>query len=292
MTTANQRANTGLREWYRLAALSTLAELTVRSSVIRAEILTHSSQPQVLPLSIYLSKQVDFFAAKAIDEFTPLSIMDLEARTQRLVFRHEVEARASSPDVKSFDEPLSSALHSVIDSPPRSQLQIPGLPNGYPNKVSWTSSIPIRQVAAGLGEGMDRVRREYVRAQNSRLRRRASEALSNQLSFEADAVFPSAMEGSEAGTSSNADADECTASSPSSGMLPTTNTESSFVGSAGRDEADSGWEERWEDEYRKAVEDDGGPDDLVLGLLDEEQEERRKWEEARYKGVMTGKKRG
>jgi hypothetical protein len=40
------------------------------------------------------------------------------------------------------------------------------------------------------------------------------------------------------------------------------------------------------------VEDDGGPDDLVLGLLDEEQEERRKWEEARYKGVMTGKKRG
>jgi hypothetical protein len=84
------------------AALSTLAELTVYSSVIRAEILTHSSQPRVLPSSIYLSKQVDFFAAKAIDEFTPLSIMDLEARTQRLVFRHEVEARASSPEVKSY----------------------------------------------------------------------------------------------------------------------------------------------------------------------------------------------
>lgn len=116
--------------------------------------------------------------------------------------------------------------------------------------------MPIRQVAAGLGEGVDRVRREYVRAQYSRSFRRESEAAANQLSFEEDAVFAS-----ETG-------DE--GSSPSSGVLP-----ESSVAEEDREEPD-GWGEGWEEEYRRAVEDDGGPDDLVLGLLDEE-EERRKW---------------
>jgi hypothetical protein len=245
----------------------------------RAEIQTHCSNPRILPASIYLSKQLDFFAAKAIDEFSPLSIMDVEARTQRLVFRHDVEARPSSPDVKSFDEPLLSALHSVIESPPASQ--IPGLPNGYPGNNRWRTSIPIRQVAAGLGEGVDRVRREYVRAQHSRMRRRASEAAANSLSFEEDAVFPSGPDEEGEGEGDSV-LGEGTGSSPSSGVLPATNTESSVADD--EPEEQDGWGEGWEEEYRRAVEDDGGPDDLVLGLLDEEQEERRKWE-ARQKVI-------
>ena len=183
-------------------------------------------------------------------------MLDLEARTHRLVFRHEVEARSASPEVKSFDKPLLSALHSILESPPPSQ--IPGLPNGYPARNRWRSSVPIRHVAAGLGEGVDRVRREYARAQQTRLRRRASEAAANQLSFEEDAVFASGDEGS----------------SPSSGVLP----ESSVAGEDLEIGNNDDWGEGWEEEYRRAVEDDGGPDDLVLGLLDEEEEERRKWE--------------
>ncbi|ORY31249.1 hypothetical protein BCR39DRAFT_527125 [Naematelia encephala] len=234
--------------------------LTSRS-LARAEIQTHSNSLHVLPRSIYLSHQIDFFAARPIDEFSPLSIMDIEARTERQVFRHEVEARAASPEITSFDGPLSSALHSVIESRPSPQL--PGLPNGHPGR-KWRSAIPIRHVAAGLGEGVDRVRREYARAQHSRSRRRLSEVQANQLSFEEDAVFASGVE-------------DDGASSPSSGILPATNTESSV---AGEDEADTGeWAERWEEEYQKAVDDDGGPDDLVLGLLDEEEEERRQWQE-------------
>ena len=195
---------------------------------------------------------MDFFAAKPIDEYSPLSMLDIEARTRRLVFRHEVEAQAGSSEVKSFDEPLLSALHTAIESPPTGQS--PGLPNGYPARNKWRSSIPIRQVAVGLGEGVDRVRREYARAQYLRSERRSSEAAANGLSFEENAVFAS---GDDEG------------SSPSSGVLP-----ESALAESDREEPD-GWGERWEEEYRRAVEEDGGPDDLVMGLLDEEEEEER-----------------
>lgn len=181
--------------------------------------------------------------------------MDVEARTRRLAYRLEVEARSTSPEVKSFDEPLLSALHSMIESPSNSQL--PGLPNGSPGMSRWRN-IPIRPIAAGLGEGVDRVRREYVRAQHSRAKRRASMAAQNGLSFEDDTVFAGRLYDEEEG------------SSPSSALLPTTNTESSGEG-------DDEWNVGWEEEYARAVEDDGGPEELVLGMMDLEEEERRSW---------------
>jgi hypothetical protein len=82
------------------------------------------------------------------------------------------------------------------------------------------------------------------------------------LSFEDDAVF--AEDGGGNGNGSE--------SSPMSSGIPTTEPELDVEG-------DEEWGVRWEDEYRKAVEEDGGPDDLVLGLMDEQQEERRKWVE-------------
>ncbi|KAK4689245.1 hypothetical protein P7C73_g853, partial [Tremellales sp. Uapishka_1] len=229
-------------------------------SMAQAEIQTYCINPRILPSSIYLSKQVDFFCCRPTDEYTPLSILDLDAREQRMIFRHEVEAKPSTSDAKSFDEPLLSALHSELESLQITSPVIPGLPNGYGQSArKWRSAIPIRNVAAGLGEGVDRVRREYARAQHSRLKRRASEAAGNRLSFEDDAVFASGNE------------DEGDGSDPSSTVLPSTNaTENSSNGD---------WEEGWEEEYRKAVEEDGGPDDLVLGLLDEEEEERRRMKE-------------
>ena len=95
-----------------------------------------------------------------------------------------------------------------------------------------------------------------MRAQKFRLRRKKSEIAANSLSFEEDAIFASGDEGS----------------SPSSGaLLESLATQ--------EDECEiEGWGEGWEEEYRRAVEDEGGPDDLVMGLLDEEEDERKKWE--------------
>lgn len=233
-----------------------------RRSLYHAEIRTLASNPRILPTSIYLCRQVDFFAAVPTDEYSPLSVLDKVARTRRLVFRPEVEVHHPAANARSFDEPLTSALHSVMET--RLAPQLPQLPNGLPSKASLWSSIPIRHVAANLGEGVDRVRREYVRAQHSRQRRRASNAAQNSLSFEEDAVLA-------ARPSSEEDLD----STPSS-MLPT-NTDSSQTNTDSSQGGDDEWGEPWEDEYRRAVEDDG-PDDLVLGLMDEEEEERRKWE--------------
>ncbi|WVQ95564.1 hypothetical protein IAU59_002661 [Kwoniella sp. CBS 9459] len=245
-------------------------------SLARAEIQTHSSSPQLLPSSVYLSRQVDFFASRAIDDYSPLSVMDIEARTRRLIYRSEVEARPFSPGIASFDEPLLNAMHTVIEERPKSQ--IPGLPNGQPNR-RWPASIPIRTVTAGLGEGVDRVRREYARAQNIRTKRRQSrrrhdsDKASNSLSFEDDAVFPSMSLASHTDGDLDVDADDLdSASSPSSGLLPAS------LGNTEPSEEDDEWSAEWEEEYRKAVEDDGPPDELVLGLMDEEEEERRKWE--------------
>lgn len=209
-----------------------------------------------MPASVYLSRQIEFFAAVPTDEYSPLSVLDKDARTRRLVFRPEVEIHPPNADARSFDEPLNSALHSVMES--RLAPQFPQLPNGSPSKSSpFWSSIPIRHVAANLGEGVDRVRREYVRAQHQRQRRRESNAAQNSVSFEDDTVLAPRPSSEES---------EDVESSPSS-LLPTS--------SQGGDEDE--WGDAWEDEYRRAVEDDG-PDDLVLGLLDEEEEERRKWE--------------
>jgi hypothetical protein len=111
--------------------------------------------------------------------------------------------------------------------------------------------------------------------------------MGNALSFEEDAVFAS-RSGQEDGSGSPSEG----RSSPSSGTVPATVSDSSLA-EDGVDgdrvltmemEMDEAWEEGWEEEYKKAVEDDGGPDDLVLGLLDEEEKERSKWE-ARQKAL-------
>ena len=266
--------------------------------------------PRIVPSSIYLSHQVDFHSARAIDEFNPLSILDSEARTGRMVFRHEVEAHSAgldseSPGTLSFDGPLSTALHSIIDAPPDTQL--PRLPNGNQRSNWQSAAIPIRHVAVGLGEGVNMVRREYVRAQHIRQKRRASVLAANKLSFEEDVVFPSS---GEARFSHPADHssfspnilftplnsnDEAITSSPSE-PPQTTHSESSgsssgsAIAEATASDPDSdpkdeavleGWTEEWEEEYAKAVEDDGAPEELVLGLMDEEEEERRKWVQKR-----------
>lgn len=209
------------------------ADASSGKSLYHAEIRTCSGSPRILPTSIYLSRQVNFYAAVPTDEYTPLSVLDKEARTRRLSFRPEVELHSGTPDAHSLDEGLGSALHSVIESRPQAT-PLPHLPNGSPRSSLW-NTIPIRHVAASMGEGVGRVRREYARAS-----RRVSGTLGSS----------------------------CDASPlPTDDMPPPMTTDGSL---------EDDWDDGWEAEYARAVEDDGGPDDLVLGLLDEEEEERRK----------------
>ena len=260
---------------------------TLTVSLARAEIQTHIMSTRIMPKSIYLSHQMDFLAARAIDEYSPLSILDPEARTGRLLFREEVEAHAAaepgSPVIKSFDEPLMTALHSIMDSPPDTQL--PGLPNGH-RKYWQSATIPIRHVASGLGEGVGKVRREYVRAQHIRQKRRASEVAANKLSFEEDVVLPppaAQLSGSaldDVPLSPDRERGFDVAADNGSGSLPSSGAPSHSTDSSNETPLE-GWTEEWEEEYAKAVEDDGAPEELVLGLMDEEQEERRRWMEKR-----------
>lgn len=217
----------------------------------------------MLPSTIYLSHQVDCYDARPIDEYSRTSIMDREARTRRIHFRPEVEIHSSTPDAKSFDEPLSSALHSVIESSPSSQL--PGLPNGHGQR-QWKASIPIRQVK----EGALHLRREYAKSRSSR--RRSVNA--NALSFEEDTVFPPATAQTQTGS-----ADAGSSYSPLSSDMPNTDNGPDDMDDDDDDHGDRDWSVKWEDEYERAVQDDGGPDDLVLGLMDEQEEERRRWVE-------------
>lgn len=186
--------------------------------------------------------------------------MDKEARTRRLHFRPEVEIRSSTPEsgTKSFHEPLTTAIHSVIESTPSQEL--PHLPNGTGRNSNGfgyvhglKSSIPIQQVKQGVGH----LRREYAHRRRSSVRGRDRQGIA--LSFEEGAVFArgSDEEGEEE--------DDSPMSSASGSGVPITDDEE--------------WGVRWEDEYSRAVEEEGGPDDLVLGLMDEQQEERKIWVE-------------
>jgi hypothetical protein len=125
-------------------------------------------------------------------------------------------------------------------------------------------------VASGLGEGVGLVRREYARAQSSRMKRRMSEAEANKLSFEEDAVFANGEH--ESGLTSAS----ASGGSHSSGIQPESSGGSGEP-NGGEGSVDEDWGEGWEEEYERAVVEDGGPEELVLGLMDEEEEERRKW---------------
>ncbi|WVQ70822.1 hypothetical protein IAR50_000344 [Cryptococcus sp. DSM 104548] len=257
-------------------------------SLSAAEIRTHHPSPRILPNSIYLSRQAEFYSARPIDDYSPLSILDLEARTRKLHFRHEVEARSPSNESVekmsvSFKEPLLSALHEIIESPP--DRQIPGLPNGYAGAGGTWGAVPMRTVKAGLNEGVGRMRREYARAQYARERRKADQAErtredSTGLSFEDDAVFAAYEKDSEEdGTAPESKPSRSPSASPSASISASVSTPPSSSGppplKAELSDGESGWGDKWEEEYKRAVEEDGGPDDLVLGLMDEEEDERR-----------------
>ncbi|KAJ7223555.1 hypothetical protein GGX14DRAFT_513857 [Mycena pura] len=162
----------------------------------QAELSTFSTAPRILPRPIYLSHQFSFYTLGE-DYHALIRRYKLRLRGTKIDVRREVEVsgaltgggeafvegigasssprairRHSRASQASFDEPLASALAGAQYPLPPPVL--PMLPNGTPS--SFRSAIPVRAVAAGLGdgvaEGLGRLRRE-MRHQRQRQRARS-----------------------------------------------------------------------------------------------------------------------
>ncbi|KAJ7069827.1 hypothetical protein C8F01DRAFT_975915 [Mycena amicta] len=179
----------------------------------QAELSTFSSTTRVLPRPIYLSHQFTFYTLGE-DYHALIRRYQLGLRGVKIDVRREVEvsgvstaggeafvegiASSSSPRAihrrhrtsqASFDEPLASALAGSQYALPSPVL--PMLPNGTPS--SFRGAIPIRAVAAGLGdgvaEGIGRFRRE-MRHQRQRQLARSPPTVSRVIGDDLEASVP------------------------------------------------------------------------------------------------------
>jgi hypothetical protein len=168
----------------------------------------------VLPRSVYASQQFDFFALPS-DHASQANMGNFKLPLRRLEMRSEVQVRqgaASGDSVRtptplsephSFDQPIKSAMQTILDNevPPGSpRLAPPGsFPNGVAGKQGrWRDAIPIRAVAPTVNAGIGSVRQGLGRVRASAMvpRRRASSGAyadgatySSSISFEDDTVF-------------------------------------------------------------------------------------------------------
>ncbi|KAI0686244.1 hypothetical protein C8Q76DRAFT_313203 [Earliella scabrosa] len=324
----------------------------------RAELSTFSPSPRVLPRLIYLSHQFAFHAlgedyhallrsshfdvpSAKIEVRKPIEVSafatgDADAFVQgipqhpHLHHHHSHSHHHQDGLASSFDEPLASALaaplHPLHPSPP----VLPMLPNGTPGSASKSlmHAIPIRQVAAGIqdgmSEGLGRIRRELGKARSPKLGARkeeAGEALSVPLEFdEEDEDFvvkdadPAPMGGVGAGAGGAVEVEaevgvsrsistgaETRASAPSVSTPSTRSFEplpaehvldglgdAEVVGDRDGAEMWTGWGP----EEQQAVEDAERFDDITVGFMDEEHETMREREQERETSLREAKKGG
>ncbi|TFK84177.1 hypothetical protein K466DRAFT_527701 [Polyporus arcularius HHB13444] len=293
----------------------------------RAELSTFSTSPRILPRLIYLSHQFSFHAlgedyhalirsshfdvpSSQIEVRKPIEVSafasgDSEAFVQGLPSHsHHSITRAAS----SFDEPLASALtaqlHPLNPSPP----VLPMLPNGAPK--SRIGAIPIRQVAAGIqdgmSEGLGRIRREFGKARSPRLVARRDDqgasAVPVPLEFDEEDEDFLVRDGESTGAVAvavphvfsqevEAETDVISRSASTStgtGVLSTPNMEPLPVEPG---EGDEGAWTGWGLEEQQAVEDAERFDDITVGFMDEEHETMRERESTAAAAAKKGKKR-
>ncbi|KAI0751945.1 hypothetical protein C8Q80DRAFT_1269094 [Daedaleopsis nitida] len=329
-----------------------LPRTRTHSWLARAELSTFSTRPRILPRLIYLSHQFAFHALGE-DYHALIRSLDLDVPSSALVVRTPiaVSAFATSPGdadafvqghdhanaigpASSFDEPLASALaaqlHPLAPSPP----VLPMLPNGTPGSASkglLGGAIPIRQVAAGIqdgmSEGLGRIRRELGKARSPRLgASRDSDvgvvgagAASVPLEFdeededfmvgdarpltraqdafaEAEVVSRSASTGAD---TTSAVSTSASVSTPSTtfNMAALPEEHGLFLqgpgdGGEGGEGGEEGAWTGWGPEEQQAVEDAERFDDITVGFLDEEHESmRRAQEREREAGSEKRKKK-
>lgn len=138
----------------------------------------------MLPRSIYLSQQFDFFALPSSFISSTASITRVLPSLRRLAVRSTVQLRpgsdspttlsppdptstsaSSSPfEPHSFDQPIKSAMQTILDADlSGSPSSAAGFPNGVPGKTGagrWRETLPLHaaQVNAGLAVGISTVR--------------------------------------------------------------------------------------------------------------------------------------
>lgn len=146
----------------------------------------------ILPRSIYLSHQFSLHAL-GVDYHALIRRFHLDIGGCKIEVRKEVKVSAyaagtgesfvegfSAPQhvrraSSSFDELLASALSAGLDYSHPSQAVIPMLLNGTPGSrpKSFRNSVPIRNMAASLGdgisEGLGHIRREMHKARSPQL---------------------------------------------------------------------------------------------------------------------------
>lgn len=225
--------------------------LLVRRYSAQAEIETFSRSPQVLPRSIYLSQQFDFFALPTAHSLPSTSLVHLLPTLRQLAVRSSVQVRPGPPsplplplspssaslspppsplEPHSLDQPIKSAMQTILDSYPdpssSPSSSAAGFPNGVPGKTGstrWRDAIPLHaahvnaglaigigSVRSGLG-GLGRVGRQVAQAGAGAAAARmraggagatgAEDVSCSSVSFEDDAVF---AEYREEGTDSTA----------------------------------------------------------------------------------------
>ena len=292
----------------RSSFLSQARPVLIKCSTCRysafAEIETCSRSPLVLPRSIYQSQQFDFYAFPpdyaryAVKGLSALPLRRLEMRSEvqvrqgdgstssdagpsssaspssgaRYLGSHVGDSSSSSFEPASFDQPIKTAMHALLDfdhvAPGSPQLPPPTFPNGVPGKHgSWRDSIAIpRSVGPAAIESLGRVRQGLGRVKvpsgitlpGSVGRRRSSvpvsaqqpipagvvtaAAYSSSISFDdEDAVFADHLEGSLSTA--------CTSELGDGGGKGVSLSRS--VGNDDADEEDWGWDDRVdEDEPR------------------------------------------
>ncbi|KAG9076369.1 hypothetical protein FS749_011877, partial [Ceratobasidium sp. UAMH 11750] len=268
----------------------------------QAEITTCTRSTKLLSGPIYLSHQFAFMSL-CQDWQALLQQAHLNLPAAKIAVRREVSARAiaqtgsdgaflgsGTEDTfvasSSLDAPLASALSASI-SPESASQQIPSYPNAYSGgrSASWKDPVKrLSHLSDGIGQGLGSFRREIGKVER-RVRSPTSptaptvpgiklEFDDNDALFEADEDLPP-REG-EAGLRASREDDGSRSAESNTGSVPSTVPDMAriltpdlgdWVGEEGL-----GGEEA---EYSRAREEDSRFDDLVVGFMDEEEEERR-----------------
>ncbi|KAH7923186.1 hypothetical protein BV22DRAFT_1015894 [Leucogyrophana mollusca] len=261
------------------------------NSLAHAELSTCSKAPGMLPRSIYLAHQFSFHTLGE-DYHALIRRYQLDVAGNKLEVRKEVEVSAysagtgesfvegfSAPrDVRratsSFDEPIASAISADLGRSHSPRTIIPMLPNGTPGSKpkSFKNSIPIRNMTAGITEGMGeslgRIRREIHKVRSPQFGPRPDSSLSGSVPLEFDEQdedflyqTPKLDEPNDETPSRSTSRGE----GDSGGSVSTPSTNLNPL----EDDGDDLWR-GWNEEDKKAI-DEAEQFDDVVGFLDEEQ---------------------
>lgn len=261
--------------------LLSLMNIVLHSWLSQAELSTYSRSTRIVPRSLYLAHQFSFYVLGE-DYHGLLRSYNFDVPANKVEVRKQIEVNASGSSMSesfvsgsslpsqsgfstSFDEALSVDLRILNPSPP----VLPMYPNGPPSRV-YRNSIPIRNVAAGISDGMSeglgRLRREIGKVRSPRLApKRDSLSVAVPLEFdEEDEDFlpqgaGNSMDDRDDVASRGTSREGASISTPSTNMEPLPD----------EDDGDATWQ-GWGPEDKQAVEEIEQFDDIAVGFMDED----------------------